>query len=286
MLLLGLGVFVGMPLLATSGVQYSGGSELMMRLISTFQGAGKVAFLLSLLRLAVQGIRSMATQPARHRAEQLTRVQVRRPPEEPEQKKPKKPKERASLMRQCWELSLCSDKLRYNCPSYVTRTPCWRRRTGCQCDPYFAVRIMERAEKTGAVALRPEEVAARDRIKRAPEWHASKHADKDTCRQCPIYTEHQHYKYRALFWVAYPVTAAIVFLLLPTLRQGYGWADKILGKIASGLRFLPNTRPQLDPFATPVVSADVELFIVAAVAVLLASIVLEVFEYAIFEAMI
>jgi hypothetical protein len=286
MLLVGLGVFVGMPLVAWPAAQRSGGTELMTRLISTFQAAGKVAVLLCLLRLAFQAIRSMATQPARRRAEAAAHVQGRPPPEEREEKKPQRPRERTSVMRQCWELSLCTDKLRSNCPSYLSRSPCWRRRTGCQCDPYFAVRIMERVERTSRIAIGGPEAAARERIRRTAEWHASKHSDKRTCRQCPVYIDHQHYKYRALFWVAYPVTGAIVFLLLPALRGGYTWADKILTRMAASLRVLPDTRPELAPFVTSVLSADVEFLIVGAVAVLLASLVLEAFEYAIFEAMI
>lgn len=284
--LIGLFAYMGMPvfvsaILARQGFYVElGPNQIISRIIQACQVVGKVAMILALVRFVGAGLFAVAVRPTRREK------RAREAAPKPAQQEPARARQPVHLIRRCWEMAFCSDSLREHCPSYKTRTPCWKRRTGCQCDPYFAVRIMEPVERAAGVALSQEDEYARAHLRNNPAWQAKEHATKETCSQCPIYIEHQHYKYRALFWLAYPAAAGAVFVALPFIRKGYDWAEETLTRMVHGMAVLPNTKPELAPFVNTVVAADVEIVVIAAVALIIVTYIIRALEWAIFEAMI
>ena len=282
--LTGLLFYMGIPMLVTAVLNRQGFSyalepnQLTGSILTAAQVVGKVAMILALIRVVGVGLFSVAVRPVRGRK--------RAPAAKPVDRETARARRPAHLIRRCWEMAFCSDALREFCPSYKTHTPCWKRRTGCQCDPYFAIKVLEPVERARGVALSEDDESARAHIRNNPAWHAKQHATKETCRQCAIYVEHQHYKYRALFWLAYPAAAGAVFMALGVVHRAYEWAEVTLTKMIHGVAVLPQTRPELEPFINTVVAADVEVVVVAAVALLIVTSIVRLFEWAIFEQML
>lgn len=249
------------------------------QLVAAFESVGKVALVLAMLRFVGRTLFVLATRPTARKAEVPAADVV-----ETISAKPAKPKERRHLIRRCWEMAYCSERLRFNCPSYVNKQSCWRRHTGCQCDPHFAIRILEPMSKAAAQQMSPDERAAVDRLLAQGILRDKHHAEKETCQRCPIYMEHQIYKYRAVFWLAYPLTVAAMYFGWPVIHEAYQRTEQVLTNIARGMSLLPNTQPELAPFVNGVLSVDVEVLVVAAIGLVLVSWLLRAFEWAIFEA--
>ena len=144
--------------------------------------------------------------------------------------------------------------------------------------------MLETAEREQGIRISTEERQARDRRKREHHVELSRKARRARCRTCPIYAEHQHYKYRAFFWVAYPITAVVVWFLMDYIHLGYVWFATILNKLVSSAAFLPDTESETRPFMSIVMETrSLEFLVVLAVAFVVVSYVLEFVEYVVFE---
>jgi hypothetical protein len=109
-------------------------------------------------------------------------------------------------------------------------------------------------------------------------------ARRARCRACPLYNEHQHHKYRAFFWLAYPATAAVVVALMPVIHVGYTMLATVLQRLVSGTAFLPNREPEFRPFLSVVLETKgIEFLVVLAVAFVVVSYLLELTEYLVFD---
>jgi len=282
--LLGLFCYVGLPMgvAAILDRQSAAPNNITDQLVAAFESVGKVALVLAMLRFVGRTLFTLATRPTIRRAEAPAADVV----ETLSAKQPKvaKPKEHRHLIRRCWEMAYCSERLRFNCPSYIEKRSCWRRRTGCQCDPHFAIRILEPMSRAASRQMPAEDQAAVERLLAQGTLQQKHHADRETCQRCPIYMEHQVYKYRALFWLAYPLTVASMYFGWRYIHQAYAWTEQALTDIARGMSLLPNTQPELAPFVNGVLSVDVEVVVVAALGLVLVSWLLRLFEWAIFEA--
>jgi hypothetical protein len=139
-----------------------------------------------------------------------------------------------SLIPKCWQMSRCRPGVRMTCPNYLDRIPCWKRRSGCFCDRELANYLMNSVDRkdagevidmqtvtaqSGANAIRGYMGAANKR-----PWKLQ----KSLCFNCPLYLEHQEYKYRNLSWISIPATAAIVALSWPVYDAGYQWLSRYL----------------------------------------------------------
>jgi len=189
-----------------------------------------------------------------------------------------------SPMRRCWELSLCTDALRDSCPAYQNRKSCWRKGEGCLCDPLFWNRAMEAADRDRGARLSPTQRETRERIRRQLQIDTSGAARRARCRVCPIYDEHQHYKYRIVVWLAYPVTALIVWGLMPFIHEGFVWFSGLLNRMVSGAAFLPDKQPETQPFMSFIIETrGIEFLVMLAVAFIVVSYLLELTEYLVFD---
>jgi len=195
-------------------------------------------------------------------------------------------KRRKSALRKCWDLSLCRESLRENCPSYKLGVTCWKRGTGCQCDPVLAQRLIEELEAKLHGDMSEKERLARERMKDQLTYRVAEHQGDAFCRSCVIYNEHQFFKYKYLFWIAYPITVALVFLLRPLIHRAYLWMDTGLASLLDSLQMLPRSDEALRPFMHSVNNFNAEIIFVISAALIIAAYLLDLMDYAFFQAKI
>jgi hypothetical protein len=243
----------------------------------TFHVTGEIVLGLVLVRLMVGGVRGVIV------GRQASKAPVELTLEQ-EAKRERKSRGHRSLLRKCWELSMCRAEMRDYCPAFRDGKACWRKGEGCLCDPVFAQKVMETAEREQGLRVSPQEREARERMRRQTHLDTSGRARRARCRACPLYNEHQHYKYRAVFWLAYPATAAVVWVLMPYIHIGYQWLSTILYKWVSSTAILPDQESEYSPYMSiSMQSKSVEFLVVLAVAFIVVSYLLELAEYFVFE---
>lgn len=273
-LLIGVACWTILPLVVRSKTEATTAQELMelgQSLISAFQTSGGMLAVVGLLRLGIGRIVILAS-PARMAARLGTQSA------ETMAIAAERAAERPSLMRRCWELHFCRTSLRSNCPRFIEGTSCWKRRSGCYCDQGLATRLLTGVGADSRAKVAEElEVAqrrARTQARRRPK-------QKAPCGECPVYLEHQKYKYRVVSWCAYPAAAAIIGGTVGFILQGYRWVEVELGSVLSQFQVLPHVldeRP-LDQVAW----LSAENAAVLLIGVLLVGLLLQLTELAIFR---
>lgn len=138
--------------------------------------------------------------------------------------------------------------------------------------------------------LPDNERLARERMKEQLTYRLATHQGGSYCRDCPVYNEHQHHKYRAFYWIAYPITAGLIALLLPLITRAYHWLDVTVAAMLSSLSMLPRSedtlRPFMHPFMTSVYTFNGEYIFIASAALVIAAYLLDLVDYAVFQAKI
>jgi hypothetical protein len=255
--------------------------ELAQSLVTSFQTAGVLMVVLGFLRVVMGRVVMASTAPrggaiTRHAGFARALAELS---EEPIGGG------RPSLMRKCWELHFCRGSLRANCPRYLEQITCWKQRSGCYCDQGLATRLLEsvslRMRTQVAEELESVQSRARQHPRAAPASRMRQRPKRKRppCGACPIYLDHQKFKYRALSWLAYPAAAAIIGVLITQIRAGYEWVDSYIGTTLS--RPLPPI-----PYAQPFQEAQwlsAENAIIVLVGVLVAATILQLTELAVFR---
>ncbi len=227
-LLAGIACWVLLPLAVRTGISYESArplASLGQSLISSFQTTGAILSVVSMLRLLVGRVLFMSLPRARARIPSsptaAAEIAVERAAQRP------------SLMRRCWELQFCRGSLRSNCPRFLEGVSCWKRRSGCYCDQGLATRLLAGVGVGARVEVAEELDAAQRRARQLSQRPSRRpKRSKPPCGECPIYLEHQTYKYRVLSWLAYPAAAAIVGLTARYLHTGYEWVSDKLGVLS------------------------------------------------------
>jgi hypothetical protein len=67
------------------------------------------------------------------------------------------------------------------------------------------------------------------------------------CVTCPIYQDHQRYKYRIIALLMYPITGVITWLLIPIVRQAWSSMESWLGTMMGYARVLPTGARDVAP---------------------------------------
>jgi len=285
-LLVGLSCSIVLPWLIRSRVPASSAPELAevaRSLVQSFQTAGGMIVVLGFLRIVVGRVVLLSTAPsagAMRRLPGFASAMADLPQEPIGGGRP-------SLMRKCWELHFCRGSLRVSCPRYLEQVACWKRRSGCYCDHGLATRLLDSvgAKVKVQVSEEMQTVHSRERQrqreptapKRRPRTQGKRR--KPACGTCPIYLDHQKFKYRALSWLAYPAAAAIIGLTLARIRYGYEWVDSYLGEIFSApLPLIPYSRPLQE---AQWLSA--ENVIITLIGVVVAATILQLTELAVFR---
>lgn len=282
-LLAGLACWLALPWLVRSRVPASTAQELAevaRSLIASFQITGGMLMVLGFMRIVVGRVVLLSTAPRPGAVRRLPgfATAMAELPQEPVGGG------RPSLMRKCWELHFCRGSLRVSCPRYLEQVACWRRRSGCYCDQGLATRLLDTvgAKVKVQVAEEMQTVQGRARQQRAEARRRPRPAakrPKAPCGKCPIYLDHQKFKYRALSWLAYPAAAAVIGLVLAPIRDGYERMDSYLGALFSApLPAIPHSRPLQEAQWLSVENA-----IIVLVGVLVAATILRLTEFAVFR---
>lgn len=149
--------------------------------------------------------------------------------------------EKVSLIPKCWQMSRCRPAVRMTCPNYLDRQTCWKRRSGCFCDRELADYLVKSADRGGAQEVIDMQrnvgmiggLQGRMKEKTRRPWRVQ----KTLCHSCPLFVEHQEYKYRRLSWISFPLTIGVVAGAYPFFdfgyRRGTEWLDTFLGNMVS-----------------------------------------------------
>ncbi len=142
-----------------------------------------------------------------------------------------------SLIPKCWQMSRCRPNVRMTCPNYIDRINCWKRRSGCFCDRELANYLVNSVAGGEAQEIMDMQVAAggtqaggaatvqgqlakiRGHMKGVEKRSWS--LQKKWCHECPLFLEHQEYKYKNLHWLSWVATLAIVGIVYSFFDQAY-----------------------------------------------------------------
>lgn len=116
----------------------------------------------------------------------------------------------------CWQTSYCRPVARAVCPRHDERTPCWRVKEGCFCEERVVLRALDKNQEGGRKLLSQMQNKLHSS---APGMTMSGSQKRQRCRRCPIYAEHQRFKYRILMPFVFPVTAAIAVAASAHVRK-------------------------------------------------------------------
>jgi hypothetical protein len=193
---------------------------------------------------------------------------------------------RPSMLRRCWELSRCRDYLQQSCPAFQEKRPCWKRGSGCFCDPHLAKQLLDRMDRSSrgeVIAAVTTQQRMQQVAKQAAAFQAKRAgaAGAPRCGDCPIYVEHQDYKYRAVAWLAYPAAALLIVFFRRSIHVAYVAAMTWLEKAVGMLQLLPSTAPR--DSAEGLLNSPLEWVIIGILSVLLVSYFLRFIEHAIFS---
>jgi hypothetical protein len=265
----GLVAYLGVPTLIQHQLSVIGHQHnaVTKELAWSFQAFGKVSLVAVGIRLAL----GLAIQLSRRR--RFVRVQTAGAP--PGSRPP-------GMLSPCWELSKCREYLAEMCPNYKAHKTCWRAGTGCACDPNLA-RSLADAKHTylEAIYAIEEHVKAQAAAPEPSQRPAADQHRKTMCRECPIYLEHQEYKYRTMQWLMYPLAVALIVLCWRWISAGYDYGIGFLEHVMAGLTLLP--KESNETIANQILGVDVKWLLIFCFGVILVTWLLRLLERWVFE---
>jgi hypothetical protein len=202
-LVVGAVVWLAFPALIRSKVPGTSAPDLVSlagSMVDSFQTSGGALMVLGVLRAVVGRVILVSTAS---RSGAITRnarfaTAMAQTSEEPIGGRP-------SLMRKCWELHFCRGSLRVHCPRYLDQKACWKARSGCYCDQGLATRLLDTVGSKVKVQVAEEMQSVQSRARQPekrvgtpPTKRTAKRRPKPPCGECPIYLDHQKFKYRVL----------------------------------------------------------------------------------------
>jgi len=151
-----------------------------------------------------------------------------------------------SMFPKCWEMSRCRPAVRRTCPNFIAKKNCWKRRSGCFCDKGLAQYLIDTSNNLNSasemediqkIALeqkeKAKEINKRIENKKKRAWKLQ----KKMCHSCPVFLEHQEFKYRRNTWLSLPFTALVMVAAYPFIKKGYdigaGFLDSKIKNVSS-----------------------------------------------------
>ncbi len=190
---------------------------------------------------------------------------------------------RQTVMSPCWELPFCHPRIRELCPAYKARKTCWRYGSGCNCSP----KMIEALIRAGAPGKGPK-THDRRRIEgayirsdlEADVPRIDKLERTISCRQCPIFTEHQRLKFKFVTPVA--VIATIVGMGALYIPIAQAW-DFIAAKIVVGAAAIALGQVRAEDWFGYLQDTTVRIFFFIILFLLALSYVLKFIEWAVID---
>jgi len=149
----------------------------------------------------------------------------------------------AAVPLRCWQTGFCRPYVRSFCPRYLARTPCWRRKEGCFCEERIVLRAREMREGAQQFFARMQSALT------GPVKTLTAAQKRERCRSCPIYGEHQRFKYRLAVPFAFVAAFGILWSGADWIRRALLFSVEKLDAVASSLAF---RAPQAGPMASSV----------------------------------
>ncbi len=182
-----------------------------------------------------------------------------------------------SYIPSCWQMSRCRPGVRMTCPNYIDRINCWKRRSGCFCDRELAnylVNSVGSGETSEIVDVQVN--SARNDVKHMRDYMGKTAkrpwlVQKKLCFECPIFVEHQEYKYKNLSWISFPVTGVIVAIIFPLFNWAYGEGVSYMEIGLKRLADIKGWSEVINPSASESLANSSFEYVVLAVLVLLLS---------------
>lgn len=253
-------LYIGLPTLVGIMLQqtYHSANALTTLIVISAQAMGKVVLIVTAARGAAHVFLAAAQRSRRRRAPHAPMAPAR------SSMRPR------SLLRPCWDLDRCRSSTSA-CPRYQERRSCWKVGSGCLCDMALAEKMVP-----GAEAWSHEEAVA-------TRYRAG--AGRAPCRTCPIFEEHQDYKFRILAWLAYPATVAVMYLARSYLHIAYERSLDFAERTMAMLAFIPEATDVsfVGGVQSAVLSSNVEWVFMACLWLLLLSYVLQGVEHVTFR---
>jgi len=255
--------------------------ELGQSLIASFQATGGALMVIGFLRVVIGRVITIAYSPQGAVTSRLTSASAIAEIAE------ERARARPSLMRKCWELHFCRGSLRVTCPRFIEGAACWKKKSGCYCDQDLATRLLSGIAAKARVQVAEELEVAQGRAQayhQSAAAHRQRQARKQVrspCRECPLYLEHQKYKYRTLSWLAYPLAALIVAFAAPRLHAAYQWLETNVGGALSQMSFLPHRLVDEPLQQAPWLTAENAMMVI--LGILVVAFILQLLEIGIFH---
>jgi len=208
----GLGYLVGIPFLISGNIRSA-----------TSPAAEQIAIwgtLAGTIIVAMVGLRILAEV-----YHQLAHGELRLKPAQPKADEKAKPSEEAKLKTiypwtPCWQMPFCHQAIREICPAFKSHTTCWRYGRGCNCDPG----LVEKLIRTGGVgASTDSEQRQRQQEYMRSDLRADAPVERErtlSCKECPIYLEHQRAKFRFVNPILVIATIVAFFVFYQPLPAG------------------------------------------------------------------
>jgi len=184
-----------------------------------------------------------------------------------------------SIVPKCWQMSRCRPGVRNSCPNYTDKVTCWKRRSGCFCDRDLANYLMSAVDRGSANEVIEMQIAAgsnateksiqQNKTRTAPRrpWRQQ----KTLCHACPLYVEHQEYKYKHFHWLSGPLTVAILVFGYQYFDLGYKGLANFLDAFAKELVKRGGLPENFTPSSGALVNSPFEYVLLAAVGLILGS---------------
>ena len=190
--------------------------------------------------------------------------------------------EKPSFIPKCWQMSRCRPGVRQSCPNYIDKATCWKRRSGCFCDRDLANYLMSAVERGGTEEVMDVQMAsnalASSNVDKKIQQDKSRNAkrrpwrqQKTLCHACPLYVEHQEYKYKHFHWLSAPVTICLLVFGYPFFDECYKGLAKFLDAFAQELVKRGGLPENFVPTSGTLINSPFEYVLLAAVGLILGS---------------
>lgn len=245
------------------------GDDLVTKTGGAFPQIGIFLLTISLFNLVVgYAIKFMYYSPERGAKQFKFADQTRRQPSQ----------QRPGAFPKCWQMSRCRPGVRETCPNFLERQTCWKRRSGCFCDrdlANFLVGSVDRKEVQEVIDMQVQTAksAKASEIRTHLKTSAKRpwRMQKQLCHECPLYLEHQEYKYKYWHWVSFPATVLIAIAAYEPFHEAYKWSVDILFDFMQKLVKMGGLPDNFVPSANGLADSPFQYLLLVVLSVLLAS---------------
>lgn len=187
-----------------------------------------------------------------------------------------------SMVPKCWEMSRCRPGVRESCPNFVDKHNCWKRRSGCFCDRDLAnylVGAVDRGEAAEVIEMQTVTATATQkataiRSHMQDTGRRSWRQQSILCHACPLYLEHQEYKYKYWHWVSFPATLVLLVICYPIFHICYAAVLTFLNDVLLKLVKMGGLSDNFVPTTAGLADNGFEYVVLAVLGILVASYVM------------